>query len=169
MTYKLSLWEKMNTMFGKLNNAQIEQVIADNFIGRLGCHADGKTYVVPISYAYDGQFIYARTFEGLKISMMRKNPKVCFQIDEMENMANWKSVVTWGTFEELKDETERNEGLQKLIARMLPEIASETVKISPQWPFPTDDFSKIKGIIFRIRVTEKTGRFEMIDVKTYAK
>jgi hypothetical protein len=162
---KIIFTGKSKIMFGKLNNGQIEKVITDNYIGRLGCHADGKTYVVPISYAYDGQFIYARTFEGLKLSMMRKNPKVCFQIDEMENMANWKSVVAWGTFEELLNENERNQGLQILVSRMLPEIASETVKLSPQWPFPTDDFSKIKGIIFRIKLTEKTGRFEMIDSK----
>lgn len=155
-------------MLGKLDGGQIEAVITNNFIGRLGCHAFGKTYVVPISYAYDGQFIYMRTFEGLKIKMMRKNPKVCFQIDEMDNTANWKSVVTWGTFEELEDEKERNKGLQKLIDRMLPEIASETVKLSPQWPFPTRDFTKIKGIIFRIRLTEKTGRFEKMDKITYS-
>jgi nitroimidazol reductase NimA-like FMN-containing flavoprotein (pyridoxamine 5'-phosphate oxidase superfamily) len=156
-------------MFGKLSSAQIEKLIAGNVIGRLGCHADGKTYVVPISYAYDGQFIYVRTFEGLKVSMMRKNPNVCFQIDEMENMANWKSVVAWGIYEELKNEKERNEGLGKLISRMLPGISSETVKLSPQWPFPTNDFSKIRGIIFRIRITEKTGRFEMMDSKAYVK
>ncbi|HSV12558.1 MAG TPA: pyridoxamine 5'-phosphate oxidase family protein [Hanamia sp.] len=161
--------KKSKIMFGKLNSDQIEKVIGDNIIGRLGCHADGKTYVVPISYAYDGEFIYARTFEGLKISMMRKNPKVCFQIDEMENMGDWKSVVTWGTFEELLTEKDRNQGLEKLISRMIPEIASETVKISPQWPFPTDDFAKIKGIILRIRLTEKTGRFEMMDSKAHAK
>jgi nitroimidazol reductase NimA-like FMN-containing flavoprotein (pyridoxamine 5'-phosphate oxidase superfamily) len=153
-------------MFGKLGKAQIEKVITDNIVGRLGCHADGKTYVVPISYAYDGRFIYARTFEGLKISMMRKNPDVCFQIDEMENMANWRSVVAWGTFEELTGEEERNAGLQKLIARILPEISSETVKLSPQWPFPTEDYTKIEGIVFRIRLTEKSGRFEMIESQT---
>ena len=156
-------------MFGKLENDQVEKVIADNFIGRLGCHADGKTYVVPISYAYDDGFIYARTFEGLKISMMRKNPNVCFQIDEMENMANWKSVVAWGVFEELTGEEERNEGLQKLIERILPDISSDTVKLSPQWPFPTEDYTKIEGIVFRIRLTEKSGRFEMIDPEMYKK
>jgi uncharacterized protein len=150
-------------MFGILNNGQIEKVITENNIGRVGCHADDKIYVVPLSYAYDGQFIYARSFEGLKISMMRKNPKVCFQIDEMEDMANWKSVILWGTFEELSKEKDRNEGLQILVSRMLPVIASETMKLSPQWPFPTDDFSKIKGVIFRIRVTETTGRFEIMD------
>jgi hypothetical protein len=156
-------------MFGKLNNEQIEKVIEDNIVGRLGCYADEKPYVVPISYAYDGLFIYVRTFEGLKISMMRKNPKVCFQIDEMENMANWKSVVMWGMFEELTNEKDRNEALEKLIFRIVPEISSETVKLSPQWPFPTNDFSKIKGIIFRIRITEKTGRFEKINSMAYTK
>jgi nitroimidazol reductase NimA-like FMN-containing flavoprotein (pyridoxamine 5'-phosphate oxidase superfamily) len=100
---------------------------------------------------------------------MRKNPNVCFQIDEMENMANWKSVIMWGGYEELTDKKERNEGLQKLIARMLPQIASGTVKLSPQWPFPTNDFSKIRGIVFRIRITEKTGRFEMMDTNAHVK
>jgi uncharacterized protein len=156
-------------MFGKLNNEQIEQVIANNFVGRLACYADGRPYVVPISYAYDGGFIYVRTFEGLKINMMRKNPKVCFQIDEMKDMANWKSVVTWGTFEELINERERNQALEKLVSRILPEISTEMVKLSPQWPFPTEDFSKIKGIVFRIRITEKTGRFESMDSMAYKK
>jgi hypothetical protein len=156
-------------MFGKLNNEQIEKVIEDNILGRLGCYAEDRPYVVPISYAYDGRFIYVRTFEGLKISMMRKNPKVCFQVDEMENMADWKSVVMWGTFEELTNEKDRNEALEKLISRIVPEISSETVKLSPQWPFPTNDFSKIKGIVFRIRITEKTGRFERMNSLTYTK
>ena len=154
-------------MFGKLNNEQIEQVIENNFVGRLACYADGRPYVVPISYAYERGFIYVRTFEGMKINMMRKNPKVCFQIDEMENMANWRSVVTWGTFEELTNEMDRNDALEKLVSRILPGISTEMVKLSPQWPFPTDDFSKIKGIVFRIRITEKTGRFESMNAMAF--
>lgn len=154
-------------MFGKLDNVQIEKVISDNFIGRLGCHAEGKTYVVPISYAYDGKCIYAHTYEGLKISMMRQNPNVCFQVDRMENMASWESVIVWGTFEELTNVEERNVGLQKLIDRVLPKISSETVKLTPQWPFPTDDFSKIKGIVFKICLHEKSGRYEGIDPQTF--
>ena len=154
-------------MFGNLDAAETEKVIAGNIIGRLGCHADDITYVVPISYAYDGEYIYARTFEGLKVSLMRKNPDVCFQVDEMEDMANWKSVVTWGKFEELTAGNERNAGLQKLIARILPEISSETVKLSPEWPFSTTDLTKIEGIVFRIRLTRKSGRFEMADHGAY--
>ena len=156
-------------MFKGLDTEQIESVIAENIVGRLGCHADDKTYVVPVSYAYDGKCIYVRTFEGLKISMMRKNPNVCFQVDSFEDMADWKSVIAWGVFEELTDEEERNEGLKILINRTLPGISSETMKLSPAWPFPTDDYTKIEGIVFRIRLTEKTGRYEILDPKFYRK
>ncbi len=163
------LYQKSLLMFENLDNGQIENVISENIMGRLGCHADGKTYVVPVSYAYDGKYIYVRTFEGLKISMMRKNPNVCFQVDSLEDMADWKSVIAWGTFEELTNEEERNEGLKILISRILPGISSETMKLSPVWPFPTDDYSKIEGIVFRIRLTEKTGRCERLDSEIYRK
>lgn len=156
-------------MFEKLNKEQIKKVISENIVGRLGCHADGKTYVVPVSYAYDGDYIYARTFAGMKISMMRKNPNVCFQVDQMENMANWQSAIVWGTYEELTDEKERNKGLKILLSRILPKISSETVRLSPEWPFPTDDYTRIDGIVFRIRITEKTGRCEKLDTENYRK
>ncbi len=156
-------------MFENLDNAEIEEVISNNFIGRLGCYDDGKVYVVPISYAYDCNYIYARTFEGMKISMMRNNPNVCFQLDQMGNMADWKSVIAWGTYEELTDEKARNKGLQILISRILPNISSETVKLSPEWPFPTNDYKQIEGIVFRIQVTEKTGRCEKMDMDDYKK
>jgi len=156
-------------MFKKLGKTQIEKIISGNIVGRIGCHADGKTYVVPISYAYDGDYIYARSFEGMKISMMRKNPNVCFQIDQMEDLADWQSVIIWGTYEELTDTKERNKGLKILISLALPKISSETVRLSPEWPFPTKDYTHIEGIVFRIRVTEKTGRSEILDTENYRK
>lgn len=100
-------------MFKILESQQIEKVISENIIARLGCHADDETYVVPISYAYDGKYLYARSFAGIKITMMRKNPKVCLQINTMKDMADWKSVIIWGTFEELTNEEDRNTALTK--------------------------------------------------------
>jgi nitroimidazol reductase NimA-like FMN-containing flavoprotein (pyridoxamine 5'-phosphate oxidase superfamily) len=101
--------------------------------------------------------------------MMRKNPNVCFQVDSFEDMADWKSVIVWGVFEELINDEERNKGLKILINRILPGISSETMKLSPTWPFPAKDYNKIEGIIFRIRLTEKTGRCEKLDPKFYKK
>jgi len=149
-------------MFGKLEAQEVDNVLLHQYMGRLGCSAGGRTYVVPISYAYDGTYIYAHTQEGKKIEMMRENPEVCFQTDLMENMACWKSVICWGTFEEVTDEEARTDALKKLLARELPIIASQTVKLTPSWPFQPHDFNTIKGIVFRILITEKTGRFETI-------
>ena len=147
-------------MFGKLGNIQIEELLYKQVIGRLGCHADGLTYVVPISFAYDGEYIYGHTQEGMKLDLMRKNPNLCFEVDDMLDMANWKSVITWGVFEELKESPDRNKALKNLIGRILPLISSETTHLSPQWPFPSNDLENIEGVVFRIRLTEKSGRYE---------
>jgi nitroimidazol reductase NimA-like FMN-containing flavoprotein (pyridoxamine 5'-phosphate oxidase superfamily) len=154
-------------MIGKLENQQIEDVLCKNVIGRLGCHANNKTYVVPISYAYDGTYIYGHTYEGMKIKMMRENPEVCFEVDTMENMANWKSVICQGKYEELTDSDERKKGIQKLLDRVLPIITSETVQITPHWPFPPSDLNKVNGIVYRVRLFEKSGRFEKNDAGSY--
>ena len=156
-------------MFDTLSNKQIVDVISNNFVGRLGCHADGKTYVVPVSYAYDGDYIYIRSFEGMKLAMMRKNPKVCFQVDKMESMADWESVIIWGTFEELTNSKEREIGLKILLSRILPNVSTNMVKMTPEWPFPTNDFARIDGIVYRIHIEEITGRCEKIDSELYRK
>lgn len=147
-------------MLGKLNTTDIEAVLNEQCIGRIGCHADGTTYIVPISYAYDGEYIYAHTREGLKMTLMRKNPSVCFEVDVMHDMANWKTVIAWGMFEELNDPTERRKALQLLVDRILPLVSSETTHLFPSWPFADNNLEAIKGIVFRIRLEKKSGRFE---------
>jgi nitroimidazol reductase NimA-like FMN-containing flavoprotein (pyridoxamine 5'-phosphate oxidase superfamily) len=153
-------FEKTKDMFGKLRNEEIEELIRNQFIGRIGCHANDLTYVVPVSYAYDGTYIYGRTFEGMKMAMIRKNPRVCFEVDNTKNLANWQSVVAWGELEEIKEKEQRVVALQKLQDRVLPIISSETMHITPQWPFAPDDINNVDGIVYRIRLTDKTGRFE---------
>lgn len=151
-------------MFGKLSDNEIDEVLTQQVLGHIACHADDLTYIVPISYAYDGERIYARTYEGLKIDLMRKNPKVCFQTDIMENMANWKSVVAWGDFRELTGDAERNSAIEKLLERKITGIPSKTVQLSPLWPFTSkEDTGEIDGIIFSVRLEKKTGRFEKSD------
>jgi nitroimidazol reductase NimA-like FMN-containing flavoprotein (pyridoxamine 5'-phosphate oxidase superfamily) len=152
-------------MFGKLTQSEIEEVIKQQVIGRLGCHAQDITYVVPVSYAYDGEYIYGHTLEGMKIFMMRRNPKVCFQTDNLntKDTANWQSVIAWGDFEELNGLDDRKLALQKLSARRLPLSSSQTTRLTAQWPFSAEDVTSIKGIVYRIRLKEKTGRFERTD------
>ena len=147
-------------MIDKLNQEEIENLLHHQIVGHLGCHADGITYIVPVSYAYDGTYIYCHGYEGKKMEMLRKNPKICFQVDEMTDMADWKSVIAWGEFEELKDKNEKNEAFRILLKRALPIHSSITTHLGSQWPFSSDDLGTIEGVAFRIKIKEKTGRFE---------
>src|SRR4051812_33744329 len=122
-------------MLGKLNNEEIEEVLKVQLLGRIACHADGLTYIVPVSYAYDGKFVYVRSKEGMKIDIMRKSPKICFEVENLRDMGNWQTVIAWGTFEEITNSTERKEALVKLNSRQLPMISSETTRLSLHWPF----------------------------------
>ncbi|HEX6182056.1 MAG TPA: pyridoxamine 5'-phosphate oxidase family protein [Chitinophagaceae bacterium] len=151
-------------MLGTLSPAEIEEMLQSQFVGRIGCHADGITYVFPIGYAYKDGYIYCRTMEGMKLSMMRKNPNICFEMDNIKDTANWKSVIAWGAFEELTDKTERDNALQCLIDRVLPLSSSSIMHFTPEWPFHLNDISSIDGVVFRIFLTEKTGRFENDEV-----
>lgn len=148
-------------MLGELNAEQIEMLINRQVIGRIGCCADNRIYVVPVTYAYHNNCIYAHSKDGMKIQMMRKNPKVCFEVDLMENMATWQSVIAWGNFEELKDEARQKEGLSLLMNRLKPIMVSETAQpahtISESHKHDTGGFH---AVVFRIQLTEKTGRFE---------
>jgi uncharacterized protein len=154
-------------MFGKLNDTEVEDLLHHQFIGRIACHADGITYVVPISYAYDGTYIYAHALEGMKVNMMRKNPQVCFEVDNTKNLSNWQSVVAWGTYEELLMGDERAHAVHKLEERALPILSSETMHLTPQWPFPSDKGNDVKGVVFRVRLTQKTGRYERSEDKYF--
>lgn len=148
-------------MLGKLSDAQIDQVLQAQSLGRVGCYADEKMYVVPVTYVYHDGFIYAHSKEGMKVKMMRKNPGVCFQVDVMENMTNWRSVILWGRYEELKSEKEQQAGMKIMMDRLEPFITSETVRASQSFSHPPEVVEKdFKAVAYRIRITEKTGRFE---------
>ena len=149
-------------MIGELNNEQIEQVLKENVLGRIGCRVGKRTYVVPVNYVYDDKFIIAHSVMGLKIEMMRQNPQVCFEVDNMKNFTNWKSVIAWGEYQELTDERDRYYAMKLFVDRMMHMKISEAaippeIMVQPIHPRLPES---VKPIVYRIVITEKTGRFE---------
>jgi len=149
-------------MLGHLTNEEIEQVLTTNLLGRVGCTDGDMVYIVPVNYVYDGQHIIAHSTEGQKIQMMREKPNVCFLVDEMLNMRNWRSVIAWGSFQEITDELEKQKYMDLLWRKMLKLKVSETA-------LPPHAFAKrprerqpgyVKVVIWRIELNKKTGRFE---------
>jgi nitroimidazol reductase NimA-like FMN-containing flavoprotein (pyridoxamine 5'-phosphate oxidase superfamily) len=149
-------------MIGRLNDEQIEELLNSNNIGRIGCRDYEQVYIVPINYIYDGSSIIAHSVAGMKIEMMRKHPEVCFQVDQIKDGNNWKSVVAWGQYKELTEERERYEAMKLFVERTLRLKISETAippelsdhRVHPRSP------GNIKPVIYRILLEKKTGRYE---------
>ncbi len=146
-------------------------------VGRLGCTDGDKVYVVPITFAYDNGCIYGHTKDGLKIRMMRKNPNVCFETDWVEDLSNWRSVIAYGTYEEL-DKDEANKGLDILMDNVSSSLGKKTTSNRSQTneelgelkriafkhsflsPFTHSTNKEISDIVvYRIRISEMTGKF----------
>jgi nitroimidazol reductase NimA-like FMN-containing flavoprotein (pyridoxamine 5'-phosphate oxidase superfamily) len=130
-----------------LTRDEINECLDAQTVGRLGCHGDGRTYVVPLIFARKDAALYILTTEGHKIRVMRKNPAVCFEVDEYnaEN-GNWRSAIVQGRYEEL-DGREKSEALAILGKRHgqrrgLPETPATT----------------LPSVAFRIRIESATGR-----------
>jgi len=150
-------------MLGELNKSQIDDVLHREMVGRIGCYANHKLYIVPITYVYDGECIYAHSKEGMKIETMRKNPDVCFEVETVENMANWRSVILWGKFEELKEKRTQERGIKLLKDRFMPVVTSETANRPHDMRAPHIIEKETKAIVYRITIEERSGRFEKSD------
>jgi uncharacterized protein len=146
-------------VLGELRPQEIEQVLTDGVIARIGCHAEGRTYVVPVTYCYDGHALYAHSREGLKLQMMRRNPEVCVEVDRMTDLSNWKSVIAWGRFEELHGPAAMS-ALRLLVQHVMPMLHSETALPSHGEHPQGLGAGVFDATVFRIVLTEKTGRYE---------
>lgn len=137
-------------MIGVMTSEEIETMLRRHRVGRIGCSANDRPYVVPITYAYDGGYVYAYSALGRKIEVMREQPLVCFEVDEVEGDVAWQSVIAEGVYEELPDGEDRRDALR----RLLPgdgQIVSRSLNGGSRF------------VVFRLRLTERSGRFERRD------
>lgn len=146
-------------MLGELTRQQIENILLSQVLGRLAC-CDGKQpYVVPVTYTYDGEYIYGQTNEGAKLNALRKNPLVCFEVDTMTDMKNWQSAIVFGKFEELKDEKAKK-ARQILFGRIFSLMTSDTIHNHEHEVVTEIDKHPAKLAMYRIKISKMTGRFE---------
>jgi nitroimidazol reductase NimA-like FMN-containing flavoprotein (pyridoxamine 5'-phosphate oxidase superfamily) len=148
-------------VLGELDAAAIEDLLQTEITGRIGCHAQGRTYVVPITYVYESGSVYGHSTEGLKVRMMRENPRVCFEVDRVRGPGDWESVIAWGEFEELKG----GRAIEAFNLLMRHGRLPAGSNIHPSYVLrgsgaltASEDGRTV--LIYRIELSEKTGRFE---------
>ena len=122
----------------------IEILLTNSLVGRIACNAPGEhPYLVPLAYAYDGDSIYAVSGPGRKLDLMRADPRISFEVDQVEQADRWRSVVAEGEFEEVTDADEI-------------QLAIGSLERATGVPVEMGDHS----IVFRLRLTAKSGRYE---------
>ena len=128
----------------------IEALLRTATVGRIACcghgaTGDGRPYLVPLGYGYDGDAVYAHSAPGRKLDLMRVEPRVTFEVDEAVAPDRWRSVIAEGTFEAIDDPQQRDAALAVIYgADGVPDLGSQTV-------------------VFRIRLTSRSGRYETPD------
>lgn len=137
----------------ELNSADNIKLLERNKFAHLACHVKDDIFLVPISYVFADGYIYSHSKPGHKVEMMRKNPKVCFQVEEVQDFFHWKSVVAWGEFEELKGDAATT-AMRLLIQKF---VGNEKRRSELEIDFAAQLES---AIIYRIKVEKSTGRFE---------
>lgn len=145
-------------MIGCLTSEQLEEVLKNNLFGHIGCNDGYNTYVYPVNYVYDGKHIICHSQHGAKTAVMRENKRVCFQVDEVKDFMNWKSVMVLGEYHEIEDERERYIAMKAFLGRMLYIKTSKPVLQSTEGKAEVHATSK--PVIFRISMEEQSGRYE---------
>jgi nitroimidazol reductase NimA-like FMN-containing flavoprotein (pyridoxamine 5'-phosphate oxidase superfamily) len=148
-------------MLGVLSDVEIENLLSTEVVARIGCHAQGRTYVVPVTYVYEGGSLLVQSADGLKIRMMQQNPLVCVEVDHVDDLANWRSVIAWGRFEELFG-YDATAALAQLRERLKPLVVSQTTPGAETLAEGEKPVRRGNGhaAVYRIQLFEKTGRFE---------
>jgi nitroimidazol reductase NimA-like FMN-containing flavoprotein (pyridoxamine 5'-phosphate oxidase superfamily) len=135
----------------ELSRAEIDEFLRGPRIARLGCHAGGVTYVVPLIYAYDenADAVVAVTTEGRKTAMLREDPRVCVEVDEYDadGRGSWRSVIGYGTYEELAGDA--IEPALALLRERFARTAGRAAEPRPLGP---------EVIVLRITLDEVSGR-----------
>lgn len=130
-----------------LDHDEIEAVLKRAIVGRIACGGlDGeRPYLVPIPFGYDGESVYSISGPGRKLDIMRARPEVAFEVDEVEAEDRWRSVIADGIFEEITEPEERCRAIEIVAPR------AGAASVAPD------------AIVYRIRLTRTSGRFEVPD------
>jgi nitroimidazol reductase NimA-like FMN-containing flavoprotein (pyridoxamine 5'-phosphate oxidase superfamily) len=140
--------------------SEVEDVLREAAVGRLATCADGKPYVVPLSYVYEGGKIFFHgAGQGKKMRDLAKNSRVCFEVDISELMPadapcdynfRYRSVIAEGAARVIQNPEEKLKALRLLIEKYAPGKAG---KLTPERLFSFKSLAVVE-----IKIEEMTGK-----------
>ena len=137
--------------FSVLTAAQCRALLASQHLGRMAFTFRDRVDIEPVHYVYRDGWIWGRTQHGTKVNILAHHPWVAFQVDHVEALFSWRSVVVRGRMEfpdpdGSVQEQERYAAGVEAIRSLIPEAFSEHD--------PTPD----RDLIFMLPTEELAGR-----------
>lgn len=137
--------------FRDLDPKECVALLERQVVGRLAYTMKDRVDIEPIHYVHDDGWLYGRTQPGTKLEVVTHNRWVCVEVDEVEALFDWRSVVVKGGFYLLRkdgspQERENYERGLRMVRQLVPEA------MTPDDPLPE------RAIIFRIHIDEMFGR-----------
>lgn len=150
------------SMRSEMTTKEIEDLLTSQTLGHLGCSERGTPHVYPLAFVYHDNVIYGQTMEGGKVEILRNNPSVCFQVQEVAK-GGWRSAEVWGSFEELDFSDLHDKDAIHIVGLLNKKLQSiqHDYGISVDFTLGSVNEPKIidgrKATLFRIVITEKAG------------
>jgi nitroimidazol reductase NimA-like FMN-containing flavoprotein (pyridoxamine 5'-phosphate oxidase superfamily) len=138
-------------MFEELDYRQCTAILDRNRVGRIAYAFHDQVDIAPVHYVRSGTWLYARTSSGAKLATLAHAPWIAFEVDEMEGLFEWRSVIVHGTFYHLTpggtsyDVAAWETGVEAL-RKLIPDAFKRTDPV----PFRTE--------MFRISIDRMSGR-----------
>jgi nitroimidazol reductase NimA-like FMN-containing flavoprotein (pyridoxamine 5'-phosphate oxidase superfamily) len=137
--------------FRTLEEDEIEAVLTRNNVARLAYMLHGKVDIEPIHYVFADGTIYGRTAPGTKLSALAHDYWVAVEVDEVDALFDWRSVVVHGGFHRIPPD---QPGTQQVLWERAVEALRELIPEA----LTADDPTPHRTVIFRIPIQGATGR-----------
>jgi nitroimidazol reductase NimA-like FMN-containing flavoprotein (pyridoxamine 5'-phosphate oxidase superfamily) len=138
--------------FRTLDREHCIEILARNHVGRIAYAWKNHVDIEPLHYVYHDGWLYGRTSHGAKIEATGTTWwPVAFEVDEVEDLFRWRSVVVHGGFYTVGDDgvevhaDDWRRGIE-LLRTLIPETFAEGDPVA------------FRTIVFRMAVQEVTGR-----------
>jgi nitroimidazol reductase NimA-like FMN-containing flavoprotein (pyridoxamine 5'-phosphate oxidase superfamily) len=106
----------------------LEEILSGAILCRVAMMDGDLPYLIPFNYGYrDGALYIHSALEGKKIDLLRKDKRVCFEVEDTmeitkgDKACDWstryRSVVGYGTVEILSDDESKQQGLEVIMAQ----------------------------------------------------
>jgi uncharacterized protein len=79
------------------DKAEIEAILQQATVCRIGLADGNQPYVVPVSFGYEDGNVYIHSApEGKKLEILAENPRCCVEVDSCEKIIRSNKPCTWG-------------------------------------------------------------------------